>query len=79
MYGASKRPTVSLPAGEAGSATSRVNQSDEIFRNSDPVAPPYVPNLHVSDLRDESFRAEYGVLVRSIVSVRASAQVHPGK
>ncbi|KAG1865810.1 ATP adenylyltransferase [Suillus subalutaceus] len=50
-----------VPAGEAGIAPS--NQIDETSKNSDPFAPPYVPNLHVGDLRDESSEAEYGVLL----------------
>lgn len=65
-----KKPAVSPPAGEAGIAPS--DQSDETSKKYDPFAPPYVPNLHVGDLRDESSGTEYGVLVRSDFSIRAS-------
>lgn len=58
-----KKPTASPPATEAGSAPSQDNQQDATSKNSDPFAPPYVPNLHVGDLRDESSGAEYGVLL----------------
>ncbi|KAG2342474.1 hypothetical protein BDR05DRAFT_1060214 [Suillus weaverae] len=58
-----KKPVVSPPSGEAGIAPSQANQLDETAKNSDPFAPPYVPNLHVGDLRDESSGAEYGVLL----------------
>ncbi|KAG1746300.1 ATP adenylyltransferase-domain-containing protein [Suillus occidentalis] len=58
-----KKPTASPSAGEAGSTPSQDNQQDATSKNSDPFAPPYVPNLHVGDLRDESSGAEYGVLL----------------
>jgi ATP adenylyltransferase len=63
-----KKPVVPLPAGEAGIAPSDQSDSDKTSKNFDPFAPPYVPNLHVGDLRDESSGAEYGVLVRSLFS-----------
>ena len=33
-------------------------------KKSDPFAPPYVPNLHVGELKDEQEGDEYVVLVR---------------
>ncbi|KAG1799743.1 ATP adenylyltransferase-domain-containing protein [Suillus plorans] len=56
-----KKPAVSPPAGEAGITPS--DRSDETVKKYDPFAPPYVPNLHVGDLRDESSGTEYGVLL----------------
>jgi ATP adenylyltransferase len=58
-----KKPVVPLPAGEAAIAPSDQSDSDKTSKSSDPFAPPYVPNLHVGDLRDESSGAEYGVLL----------------
>ncbi|KAG1746135.1 ATP adenylyltransferase-domain-containing protein [Suillus lakei] len=57
-----KKPVAPLPARGAEIAPSS-NQSDEAgSKKPDPFAPPYVPNLHIGDLRDESSGAEYGVL-----------------
>ncbi|KAG2150976.1 ATP adenylyltransferase [Suillus clintonianus] len=56
-----KKPVASVPAEEAGVASS--NQSDDASKKPDPFAPPYVPNLHVGDLSDESSGVEYGVLL----------------
>ncbi|OAX37403.1 hypothetical protein K503DRAFT_850460 [Rhizopogon vinicolor AM-OR11-026] len=58
-----KKQLASAPAGDAGVALSNQPTDSEASEKPDPFAPPYVPNLHVGDLRDVSTGTEYAILL----------------
>ncbi|KAH7924250.1 hypothetical protein BV22DRAFT_1105598 [Leucogyrophana mollusca] len=62
-----KKPIEPAPTANAGVALT--NQPVEVIKKADPFAPPYVPNLHVGDLRDEDSSGDYVVLLNKFCVV----------
>lgn len=65
------KPPLPTPHFDANTDERRAVLGEE-GKKFDPFAPPYVPSLHLGDLKDEAEGDEYVVLVRPVVIVSLS-------